>query len=155
MDSQCQHVKPDGTRCKARALSGSTACFFHSPETVTQRREARRQGGRTRNRKPDRGPVEDLPLGTVAEVVTVLGRTINDVRAGRLEAKVGNAVACLVGQLLAALRGSDLDARLRALEEKESREHPGQPGAETAAAGGPAEGAAGHDAAGTATASPS
>jgi hypothetical protein len=127
MDGRCQHVKADGTPCRATAQSGSAHCFFHDPSRAEERREARRAGARTRNRRPDPDPVEDVPLGAVADVVVLLGKTINDVRAGRMEAKTGNAVAVLVGQLLAALRGGTLEDRIRRLEEElVGRDHAGQ-----------------------------
>jgi hypothetical protein len=127
MDGRCQHVKADGTPCRATVQSGSTHCFFHDPSRAEEQREARRAGGRTRNRRPDPGPVEDLPLATVQDVVALLSKTINDVRSGRMEAKTGNAVAVLVGQLLAALRGGTLEDRIRRLEEDlADREHAGQ-----------------------------
>jgi hypothetical protein len=127
MPGQCEHRKPDGSPCKATPQAGSAYCFFHDPARDGQRREARRKGAAARNRKPDPGPVEDVPLGTVADVAVLLGKTINEVRAGRMEPKVGNAVAVLVGQLLAALRGGALEDRLRRLEEElGGREHAGQ-----------------------------
>jgi hypothetical protein len=108
-------------------MTGAAFCFFHDPAKAAERREARRAGARTRNRRPDPGPVEDLPLATVQDVAAALARTINDVRAGRLEAKVGNAVAVLVGQLLAALRTGPLEERIRRLEEESaSRDDPGE-----------------------------
>jgi hypothetical protein len=124
-------------------LTGSPYCFFHDPAKDEQRREARRAGARSRNKKADPEAVEDLPLATVTDVVSLLGKTINDVRAGRMEARVGNAAAVLVGQLLAAMRGSDLESRIRALEQelRGYRERdPGEPGAEGGGAGGPTEG---------------
>jgi hypothetical protein len=127
MNGRCQHRKADGSPCRATALPGKDACYFHDPTRSEERREARRKGAAARNRKPDPGPVEDVPLGTVADVAVLLGKTINEVRAGRLEPKVGNAVAVLVGQLLAALRGGVIEDRLRRLEEElGGREHAGQ-----------------------------
>jgi hypothetical protein len=117
-EGRCEFTKPGGVPCQARALPGERFCYFHHPDREESRQDARRRGAQTRNRKPDHGPVEELPLGTVREVVAMLGRTINDVRCGRCEAKVGNAVACLTGQLLAALRGADFEERLAAMERR-------------------------------------
>jgi hypothetical protein len=128
MPGQCQHLKPDGSPCRATPLTGSAYCWFHDPARAEQRREAQRAGARATNSKPDPAPVEDVPLQTVADVVALLGLTINDVRAGRTDPKVGNTVAVLVGQLLAALRGGAFEDRLRRLEEElASREHAGEP----------------------------
>jgi hypothetical protein len=59
----------------------------------------------------------DLPLRTVTDVVTLLGQTINQVRRGELDPKVGNAIGMLTGQLLRALEGADLAERVAQLEE--------------------------------------
>jgi hypothetical protein len=127
MSSRCQYRKADGSPCRATALPGKDACYFHDPARSEERQAGRRKGAAARNRKPDLGSVEDVPLGTVADVVALLGKTINDVRSGRMEAKVGNAVAVLVGQLLAAQRGGALEDRLRRLEEElVGRDHAGQ-----------------------------
>jgi hypothetical protein len=127
MTGQCEHLKTDGTCCRAAPLPGSARCFFHDPARAGERQEARRRGGRTRSRRPDPGPVEDLPLASVADVVVLLADTINRVRAGRLEARTGNALACLAGQLLHALRDGDLEDRLKKLEEALAR----QPGGDS------------------------
>src|SRR4051794_28803146 len=104
---QCGAVKPDGTRCRAPALSGSDCCFFHSPEAAGARAEANRQGGKTRSKGAAVLPAEtpDVPLGTVGDVVTFLGRTVNDVRKGALDCKAGNCVGYLSSVLLRALEG--------------------------------------------------
>ena len=60
---------------------------------------------------------EDLTLAQIADVTTLLGRTINDVRQGKVDVKVANAVGYLAGVLLKSLEGGDVEQRLAALEE--------------------------------------
>jgi hypothetical protein len=53
---------------------------------------------------------------TVDDVVALLGETINHVRRGALDPKVGTAVGYLAGLLLKALEQGDLAARLAVVE---------------------------------------
>jgi hypothetical protein len=60
----------------------------------------------------------DLPLRTVADVIAALGETMNQVRTGRIDARVGNCLGVLAGVLLKAIEGGDLERRIAALEER-------------------------------------
>ena len=118
MKGQCEQLKANGGRCKAKALPGSDYCVFHNPEQAEARADGRRRGGLSRSRKaavltPD---TPDAPLGTMQEVVAFLGATANRVAKGVLDVKVGNCLALLCGQLVRALEKGNLEARLEALE---------------------------------------
>jgi hypothetical protein len=119
-DRQCAHVKPGGARCQARPVAGSDLCFFHDPATAEKRAEARKKGGQTRNKPAATLPPEtaDLELESVPDVVRLLGRTINDVRKGVVDAKVANAVGYLGSVLLRALEGSELTGQVAELREQ-------------------------------------
>jgi hypothetical protein len=58
----------------------------------------------------------DEPLTTVKDVAAFLGVTINQVRRGELDVKVGNCLGLLCGQLLKALESRNLAARVEMLE---------------------------------------
>ena|SRR5437868_4542712 len=118
---RCSHTKADGTRCRAPALPGKAKCVFHDPSTAADRAEGRRRGGVTRSRPAATLPPEtpDLPLRTVADVVRLVGETINHVRAGRLAANVGNCLFVGAGMLLKALEVGQLEERVAALESRQ------------------------------------
>lgn len=120
---QCVHKKKDGSRCRAGARTGKRHCFFHDPDTQAAAAAAGRLGGlaTTGARRP--APAATLPedtpdaeLRTVADVVAVLGATINQVRTGRLAVGVANSIGILAGTLLKALQAGDLEQRLAVLE---------------------------------------
>lgn len=50
----------------------------------------------------------DVPLATVGEVAAALATTFKGVRSGEIDAKVGNCLGLLAGQLLRALQESEL-----------------------------------------------
>jgi hypothetical protein len=118
MAGRCQHRKRNGDRCKGRA-GASSYCSFHDPAQAEAQARGRKQGGRSRSRKPTVLPADtpEAPLGSMADVVTFLGATVNRVLRGQVDAKVGNCLGLLCGQLVRALEKGDLEARMVALEE--------------------------------------
>lgn len=77
---RCQAITQDGTPCQAYAVAGSDYCFHHDPDRAVERRDARSRGGRARHGRHV-GPVgqaEPIPLETMADVATLLRRTIDD-----------------------------------------------------------------------------
>jgi hypothetical protein len=115
---QCEFVRRGGERCRARPRAGSAYCFFHDPAAAGERDAARRRGGVARSRRaavlPENEP--DLPLGTIADVVCLLGTTINQTRRGQIDVKVANAIGTLANVLLRGISQGDLEARLAAIE---------------------------------------
>jgi hypothetical protein len=118
MSTTCAHTRTDGTRCRATARRGRTVCLFHDPELAAQRAEGRKRGGVVRSAKAATLPADagDLPLRTVADVVDALTATFNQVRTGRLDARVGNCLGVLAGVILKALEGGEVERRLAELE---------------------------------------
>jgi hypothetical protein len=119
MAGQCQHRKRGGGRCGGRA-GASGFCNFHDPAQAEAQARGRKAGARARNRKAAALPATtpEAPLGSMADVVTFLGSTVNRVLRGQLDAKVGNCLGLLCGQLVRALEKGDLEARVAALEER-------------------------------------
>jgi hypothetical protein len=58
----------------------------------------------------------EVPLTSVAEVVRLLGETMNQVRTGRLAVNVGNCLGVLATVLLRALEGDSVMQRVAAIE---------------------------------------
>ena len=46
MARQCEHIKPNGDKCKAYALTGGDYCWAHDPDKAESRRIASAKGGR-------------------------------------------------------------------------------------------------------------
>jgi hypothetical protein len=114
---RCRYIGKGGGGCKANAQTGTEFCFFHDPELDEERAAARQAGGIARTRKivlPADLSVKRLQ--TVAEVVDLLGETINQVRRGELDLRVSNAIGYLAGILLSAIEKSSFEERLAALE---------------------------------------
>lgn len=114
----CKAVKDDGKKCQARPQAGSEFCVFHDPAAADLVREARRTGGLNRQRPTAvlDPSAPDAPLDSIQGVVGLLGDTINQVRKGKLDPRIANAVGYLAGIMLRALEGCELERRLASLE---------------------------------------
>jgi hypothetical protein len=116
----CKSVKKDGSPCKATPATGREYCFFHDPDPATreQAKAARACGGRQGLSRVLPNTEQAFELRTASDVVGFLSTTVNDVRCGRVDARVGNCLGYLAGVVLKALESSELEERVKALEEK-------------------------------------
>jgi hypothetical protein len=110
----CAHVHPSGRACGGFAIGGSQFCFAHTPRQDQKRSEARRRGGQA-------GRLATLPESNVSvrslgDVLALVELTINDVRAGRVDVRIANAIGVLSNVAARVIQQSDLEARLEALE---------------------------------------
>lgn len=123
--AKCKATTQDGRPCDANA-GESGFCFFHDPDQADANREAKSKGGAAGRPttlqvvKPWRGNEGDLVIlksPTSEEVVSLICDTIDEVKTGRIDPKVANAVGYLSGVLLKALEYDALNERLQAIEE--------------------------------------
>jgi hypothetical protein len=90
---------------------------MHDPANAEGFARGRAAGARRRKAATLPADTPEAPLGSMADVVTFLGATVNRVLRGQVDAKVGNCCGLLCGQLVRALEKGDLEARVLALEE--------------------------------------
>jgi hypothetical protein len=107
---------------------GGDFCLFHAldPALAAKRAEGRRSGGKSRSRKAAvlSAATPDLPLRSVGDVIDLLGQTINQVRRGQVDARIGNCLGLLAGQLIQAIKAGEIEKRLAALEAAANRPAP-------------------------------
>ena len=110
----CAAIKPDGARCKARAMQGSQWCFNHHPDHSDERRRNATKGGKRGGRgRPARLGVEGLK-----DIKDLLKSLTDDVLAGEVE----RATAIAANQLLnTALKAIELERRWQEIEDLEGR----------------------------------
>jgi hypothetical protein len=116
MAKQCTARRRDGQRCKAQALDGERFCLFHSrdPQRARQLRQGRRAGGHEMQQRHHRvlpPNTPNLELRSPQEVSQLLADTIQQVRTGQLEAKLGTAVGYLASILLTSLEQGKVASR--------------------------------------------
>jgi hypothetical protein len=111
---QCEHEKRDGKRCRARALTGQNRCAIHAQPGRAA--ELGSKGGRRRAVFSAGDLREFAAPKTAADLRDLLAESIIEIRAGKLDPRVANALGYLGASYLRALEVSDIETRLDALE---------------------------------------
>src|SRR5947208_14890434 len=90
--SVCAAIKPDGARCKARAMKGSEWCFNHHPDYSQERRHNASKGGKRGGR--------GRPAGSGAEGLQYIKDLLKDLTDDVLSGDVERATAIAANQVL-------------------------------------------------------
>jgi hypothetical protein len=121
---QCKAKTKSGKPCQAAAMAGCL-CFFHA--NPNKAAELGRIGGRSK-RRSDAGGVDQLPkLETVMAVRQVVSRLVADVYAGKLQPRVAAGMAPLLNLQLQAIKATDVEHRMAALEKELHERDKGEP----------------------------
>jgi hypothetical protein len=111
---QCKHKKRDGERCRAPALTDQTNCAMHAQPGRAA--ELGRRGGRRRATYRSVDLREFAAPKTAADLRELLAESIIEIRAGKLDPRIANALGYLGASYLRALEVSEVESRLGALE---------------------------------------
>ena len=116
---QCKATTSSSDRCKARPHKNGL-CFFHSdPKRAA---ELGRKGGR-RNRHTYEAPLRPVIVPeSAADVKRMLAETMADIRAERMDPKLGSTIGYLGMALLRAFEVADFERRLEQLEQRNELE---------------------------------
>jgi len=112
----CSFIKKNGDHCQARRLTGEEFCYFHSPQVVVERAEARRRGGLRRH--GDKGEIGSYEIKSGRDVLTILEDAINDACALENTQGRAKAIGYLCQVILRGFEVTEIENRLVALEEK-------------------------------------
>ncbi len=114
-------IKANGERCQARKLAGEEFCYFHSPQVVVERAEARRRGGLRRH--GDKGETGSYIIKSSQDVLNILEDAINDACALENTQGRGKTLGYLCQIILKGFEVTEIENRLLALEEKVYGKH--------------------------------
>ena len=121
----CQALKENGRPCRAPALRAGSACFWHADETREAATEARRLGGLRRRREGTVGGAYGLEgFRTGADLQRVLELALTDTLELENTVPRTRALTQLVAVAARVKETTELEARLRALEDGVWRETP-------------------------------
>ncbi len=109
---QCKATTSSGERCKAKPHKNGL-CFFHSDPKKAA--ELGRKGGR-RNRHNYETPMHLSAPESAGDVKRMLADAMAEIRAGRMDPRLGITLGYLGTSLLKAIETSDIEARLEKLE---------------------------------------
>jgi hypothetical protein len=114
--AQCAAVsKRTGKRCKSAPVLGEKVCLLHIPGKAS---EMGQKGGRHRASFHPVGLESFAPPTSATEVARMLAHTLCEVRSGRMPEKMASVISSVSATFMDALEKSDVEARLKVLEEK-------------------------------------
>jgi len=87
---QCEHKKRDGKRCGAHALTGQNRCAIHAQPGRAA--ELGSKGGRRRSVYSAGNLREFAAPKTPADLRDLLAESIIEIRSGKLDPKIANAL---------------------------------------------------------------
>jgi len=118
LGKRCTATARSGKPCQAPPLRGKVRCAFHSGNRAAicgQRGGRRRAVFNPDNLEPMRPPQN------AADLLQMLSQTIVEVRSAKIDTRAANSIAYLGASFLRAVEVSDLETRLRALEQRTER----------------------------------
>jgi len=114
--NQCEFIKSDGNRCKARPIKGSGFCFRHNPDMVEEKLNASQRGGLNRRLQGVYG--QEIVLKEAEDIKNFLGKVINAIWTGNAPTQLGSSVGFLARCWLDAHDAADTDKRINEIEKK-------------------------------------
>jgi hypothetical protein len=113
-NGKCHAKMKAGRPCAAPAVRGGTYCALHAyPERAAQ---LGRKGGTKSRRVYEPNEWEGSSAQKACDVKNLLAEAMAEIRAGRMDPKLGSTLRYLGASLLKAIETSDLEARLEKLE---------------------------------------
>jgi general stress protein YciG len=119
-NGKCQAKTKAGRQCAAPAVRGSALCALHSDPNRAA--ELGRKGG-ARNRKVYDSEVRKVSVPESAgEVKRMMAESMAEVRAGKMDPKLGTTLGYLGTALLRAFEVAEFEQRLERLERRNELE---------------------------------
>lgn len=117
---KCSATRADGRPCLAWAVSDSALCMAHDPARAAQMAAARRKGAAARHgrRIGTTGAAKPVTLAGPGDVLRVLESEVNCLLGMEVSISRARAVGALLGVFVSTWESSEVERRLRALEER-------------------------------------
>lgn len=112
----CSFIKSNGEQCQARKLLSSSYCYFHEPQVVVERAEARRRGGL--HRHGGMGETGSYVIKSPQDILTILEDAINDTCSLSNTQGRAKTIGYLCQILLRGFEVTAIEERLKALEDR-------------------------------------
>jgi hypothetical protein len=113
---KCKHIKSNGEQCKSNAMKDSSYCWTHSPEiSIHEKKLGASKGGKNKyNLTPVSLP--QIIINDSRDVPPLLVDTIQRLRCGEIDIRLGTAIGYLSNVLLKSYEVSDLEGRIEKME---------------------------------------
>ncbi len=118
MAAMCEATAASGQSCSAPARPGRRWCVWHDADAVAERREMSRKGGAARSNKSRVRKQYVDGILSPAELEGLIGTTLKGVLMGKIAPGQAQAVASLARAAMSVREASEIEERLRSLEER-------------------------------------
>jgi hypothetical protein len=119
----CAATRRDGALCRAPALPDRPFCFAHDPDRQEAQRAARERGGKGR---ATAARADKLVPATLRPVLDGLVNVFDQVKAGKMDPKVGTALGSIASAIVRVYQVGTLEERLAALEQAQQGQNGGR-----------------------------
>ena len=109
---KCNAKTKAGKSCRAPAAEGTDRCVMHSGLAA----ELGSKGGRRRAIYSPDGLKDFAPPRTAADLRDLLAQSIVEIRVGKMDPKMANALGYIGSSYLRALEVADIESRLEKME---------------------------------------
>lgn len=119
---KCRHISPSGASCLAYAVNGQPYCFYHDPrpEAIAKRQKALMKGAKRQRSCDGLSTREPRSLATMQDLKAALDELFNAGMSGQLSTSRISALASVANSLCKIIEGSDLEARIKAIEDRQA-----------------------------------
>jgi hypothetical protein len=111
---RCIFKKSNGERCKSNAMKNSKYCWTHSPEiSIHEKRLGSSKGGKTKLTPLN---LPQILINDTRDIPPLLVDTIQHLRNGEIDVRLGTAVGYLSNILLKSYEVADIEGRMEKIE---------------------------------------
>lgn len=111
----CSAIRKDGTPCPAFA-NGSGLCISHDPARIGLAEASRARGGRGRSNR--RRIIVAFEGSSPRPLIDRVTDALDQVTRGELDPRAGAAASTLAATLLKAIESANIEARVKAIEDR-------------------------------------
>lgn len=121
MGGYCAFIKENGEQCRARPLTGDADhfCISHSrdPKAMEIKAQGTRKGGLVRAKPDNIASWTPGPIDTMEDLKRGLSELFRAGMEGTVSTSRLSAIAAVANSLCKIIEGTDMEARIKALEE--------------------------------------
>lgn len=112
---KCKYILKNGNQCRATPQKNSDFCYFHNPSTNNEHFLSSKKGGSTKKKRIINS-LEFIRLEESKDVVTLLTKTIQELRGEKIDVRVANAIGHLSNILLKAYELTSINSKVDELK---------------------------------------
>jgi len=120
----CAYILPDGTPCRMPPLINDDYCISHStnPHAVEKKARGSSKGGKIRAKPDTISGWVAIPITSMEDLRVALSDLLNAGMVGAVSTSRLSSLASVANALGKVIEGSELEKRIKALEERQAEQ---------------------------------